>query len=213
LAIPSQKRKLIESESNFGTGDYLILTNEIRLAGCSLVALAMMSVPGLGTHGFETTSQQPIETPASMQPQAAAVISPPKKRPSFLKRIASNVGHASWYGAVLNGHKTASGETFDMNQMTACHRTLPFGTMVKVVDTHSGKSVIVRINDRGVLFADRIIDLSRGAADRLGIRKIGVANVRLEVLNKKQAAQAVQEEVASLKADSSVNGQSESENR
>jgi rare lipoprotein A len=205
--ICAWKRKLIESESNFGTGDYLILTNEIRLAGCSLVAMAMMSIPGLGTQAFESAPQQPIETPASMQPQAAVVKTPIKKRPSFLKRIASNVGNASWYGAVLNGHKTASGETFDMNQMTACHRTLPFGTMVKVVDTHSGKSVVVRINDRGVLFADRVIDLSRGAAERLGIRKAGVASVRLVVLNKKQAAEAAQEEVASLRSESPVSDQ------
>ena len=105
-------------------------------------------------------------------------------------------GIASWYGAVLNGHKTASGETFDMNQMTACHRTLPFGTMVKVIDVRSHKSVIVRINDRGVLFADRVIDLSRGAAERLGIRSAGVANVRLEVLSKQQVSQAA-EEIAS----------------
>ena len=189
----------------------MILTNEIRLAGCSLVALAMMSVPGLSTHAFEANPQSPLENPVLVQPQAVTVQTATRKRPSFLKRIASNVGNASWYGAVLNGHKTASGETFDMNQMTACHRTLPFGTMVKVVDTHSGKSVVVRINDRGVLFADRVIDLSRGAAERLGIRKAGVASVRLEVLSKKQAAAAVQEEVASLRVDTGNEASSETD--
>lgn len=101
---------------------------------------------------------------------------------------------------MFDGRKTASGETFDMNQMTACHRTLPFGTMVKVIDIHSGKSVIVKINDRGTLLADRIIDLSLGAAERLGIRQQGIASVRLEVLNKKQAARAVEEELAWMSA-------------
>jgi rare lipoprotein A len=199
LSILAKDGKLRGSESNFGTGDYLILTNEIRLAGCSVVALMMMSIPGLATHptveNFQPSFESPIPAPAAVQKAT------PKRRFSALRRSAVT-GLASWYGAVLNGHKTASGETFDMNQMTACHRTLPFGTMVKVIDTHSGKSVIVRINDRGVLFADRVIDLSRGAAERLGIRSKGVANVRLEVLSKKQAAAA--NEVAEATAPTTV---------
>lgn len=167
----------------------------------------MMSIPGLAHSPFERNPQPPFGTPvpAPVQPVAVNTSAPAKKKLSFLRRISSNVGNASWYGAVLNGHKTASGETFDMNQMTACHRTLPFGTMVKVVDLHSGKSVVVKINDRGVLFADRIIDLSRGAAERLGIRREGVASVRLEVLNKKQAAQAVQNELAAERAPDALN--------
>ncbi len=96
----------------------------------------------------------------------------------------SNLGIASWYGSVLNGHKTASGEIFDKDKRTACHRTLPFGTMVRVVDVNSGKSVVVKINDRGVLNADRIIDLSSAAAQDLGILRAGVAKVRLEILSK-----------------------------
>ncbi|WP_263382566.1 septal ring lytic transglycosylase RlpA family protein [Granulicella arctica] len=171
----------------------MLLTNEIRVAGCSMVALLMMSIPGITNHPFDVTPPSQTETPTFIP--AAATLAPaatPRKRFSFLRRPSMS-GIASWYGAVLNGHKTASGETFDMNQMTACHRTLPFGTMVRVVDTHSGKSVIVRINDRGVLFADRVIDLSRGAAEKLGIRSLGTAPVRLEVLTRKQAAAEVAE--------------------
>ncbi len=149
----------------------------------------MMSIPGLATHPFGITQPTMVESP-TFAPVAAPRPPVPRKRFAFLKRPTMS-GIASWYGAVLNGHKTASGETFDMNDMTACHRTLPFGTMVRVVDTHSGKSVIVRINDRGVLFADRVIDLSRGAAERLGIRSVGTASVRLEVLSKKKAASEV----------------------
>lgn len=196
------------SENNFGTGDYLLFTNEFRLASCSAVALLMMSIPGL-SHSPVSEAPAPVIDPPSLA-HAHPQKKPVKKKFSFLPRTT---GIASWYGAVLNGHKTASGETFDMNKMTACHRTLPFGTMVRVVDVHSGKSVIVRINDRGVLFADRVIDLSRGAAERLGIRKKGIANVRLEVLSKKQATEAKAKEAemqyASAKAEESVRGASQ----
>ena len=170
----------------------MIHANDLRLVGCSAVALLMMSIPGISNPLAHANTQPSLDPSPAAIPSPQLVVAPgtPAKKPSFFKRVSSNIGIASWYGAVLNGHKTASGETFDMNQMTACHRTLPFGTMVRVVDLNSGKSVIVRINDRGVLFRERIIDLSRGAADRLGIRKAGVANVRLEVLSKKQAAES-----------------------
>jgi rare lipoprotein A len=84
---------------------------------------------------------------------------------------------------VLNGHRTASGERFDMYAMTACHPTLPFGTMVRVTDLNSKKSVVVRINDRGILSEGRIIDLSYAAAEELKITKAGLAPVALEVLS------------------------------
>ena len=106
------------------------------------------------------------------------------KHPLRVLSSISNLGMASWYGSVLHGHKTASGEVFDKDKMTACHRTLPFGTLVRVVDVTSGKSVVVKINDRGVLNPDRIIDLSSAAAEDLGILRAGVAKVRLEILSK-----------------------------
>ncbi len=166
----------------------MILTNEVRLASCSVVALFMMAVPSLTHHALDFTGPLSLEV-TPLPPPAPAKLMPSKKRFAFLTNLPkqANTGLASWYGAVLDGHKTASGETFDMTQMTACHRTLPFGTLVRVVDLNSHKSVIVRINDRGILFADRIIDLSRGAAERLGIRSTGTAKVRLDVLSKKQA--------------------------
>ena len=99
-------------------------------------------------------------------------------------------GVASWYGAVRQGHYTASGERFDKDQLTAAHRTLPFGTLVRVVDVHSGKSVVVRINDRGDLFPGRVIDLSSAAANNLGILRSGLAKVRLEILKKVASADA-----------------------
>ena len=89
-------------------------------------------------------------------------------------------GVASWYGARFAGRKTASGERFDPGQMTAAHRTLPFGSRVRV--THSGKSVVVRINDRGPFHGGRVIDLSKAAADELGLVGAGSGRVQLALL-------------------------------
>jgi rare lipoprotein A len=93
-------------------------------------------------------------------------------------------GIASWYGSVFNGRKTASGERFDMWAMTACHPTLPFGSLVRVVNHANHHSVVVRITDRGDLVDEgRIIDLSYGAAQRLAMTKLGLAKVDLQVLS------------------------------
>jgi rare lipoprotein A len=92
-------------------------------------------------------------------------------------------GIASWYGGVFNGRRTASGERFDMNAMTACHPTLPFGSVVRVVNLANRQSVIVRITDRGELVDGRVIDLSYGAARKLAMTNSGLAQVQLHVLS------------------------------
>lgn len=91
-------------------------------------------------------------------------------------------GPASWYGAKFHGRQTANGERFDQNGLTAAHRTLPFGTKVRVTNRKNGKSVVVRINDRGPFHGNRVIDLSRGAAQAVGLINSGVAPVSLQVL-------------------------------
>jgi rare lipoprotein A len=88
-------------------------------------------------------------------------------------------GKASWYGAKFHGRRTASGERFDMNAMTAAHRTLPFGTRLRVRSLDTGREVVVRINDRGPAIRSRIIDLSQAAVDALGVRRLGVFDVEL----------------------------------
>ncbi len=91
-------------------------------------------------------------------------------------------GHASWYGPGFHGRTTANGETFDQNALTAAHRTLPFGTQVRVTYERTGESVVVRINDRGPFHGNRVIDLSREAAEEIGLIHSGVGPVQLEVL-------------------------------
>ena len=95
----------------------------------------------------------------------------------------NEVGLASFYADKYHGKPTASGETFDMHKLTAAHRTLPFGTRVKVTHTGSKRSVTVRINDRGPFIPGRIIDVSRAAAEELQLVQAGLAEVRVEVMN------------------------------
>jgi rare lipoprotein A len=92
------------------------------------------------------------------------------------------VGIASWYGHPYHGRTSASGEVYDMEQLTAAHRTLPFGTLVRVVNLENEKTVDVRINDRGPFIDDRIVDLSHAAAQAIDLIGPGIARVRLEVL-------------------------------
>ena len=91
-------------------------------------------------------------------------------------------GRASWYGGSFHGRRTANGETFDENALTAAHRTLPFGTVVLVTNMANGRSVVVRINDRGPFSPGRHIDLSKRAAEDIGMIRSGTAAVKLEVL-------------------------------
>jgi rare lipoprotein A len=82
-------------------------------------------------------------------------------------------GAASWYGPGFHGKRTANGETFNTNALTAAHKTLPFGTQVRVKNERTGKSVVVRINDRGPYAHGRVIDLSKAAAEAVGISGVG----------------------------------------
>ena len=100
-------------------------------------------------------------------------------------------GIGSWYGAEFEGRPTASGEIFDSRQLTAAHPTLPFGTRLLVTNGHNGKSVVVRVNDRGPFVAARIIDISRGAAEKLDMVLTGTAPVTIKALPEESAAAAL----------------------
>ncbi len=108
----------------------------------------------------------------------AAKVSPPDPKDAGISTEIAR-GKGSWYGGHFHGRRTASGEKFDMHDLTAAHKTLPFGTRVKVRDLASGREVEVRINDRGPHVRGRIIDLSRAAALALGVLHAGEAAVAL----------------------------------
>lgn len=118
----------------------------------------------------------------SFPPPALSALPPaPEKTPSF-----TQFGLASWYGSDFAHRHTASGERYDMYDLTAAHRTLPLDTIVKVTNLNNNRSVLVRINDRGPYAHGRIIDVSRGAAQALGMMKAGVVPVRIEVFGNDQ---------------------------
>ena len=110
-----------------------------------------------------------------------AVIPPPTSKvvPTVVRVIT---GEASWYGPGFFGNRTANGEVYQRGTMTAAHRTLPFGTKVRVTNLWNGRSEVIRINDRGPFVHHRVIDLGHGAASSLGLTASGIAQVRLEVL-------------------------------
>jgi rare lipoprotein A len=100
-----------------------------------------------------------------------------------LKAAAMQEGLASYYGKEFDGRKTSSGEVFHKDDLTAAHRSYPFGTIVRVTNLKNGEQVKVRVNDRGPVKPERIIDLSYGAAKVIGLDRMGLVRVRLEVLD------------------------------
>jgi len=121
--------------------------------------------------GFSATTARPF--PGS----GLKALSKPKHHHWF------QLGRASWYGQNFQGQPTASGEAFDMYRMTCAHRSLPLGALVRVTNVLNHRSVIVRVNDRGPMLPNRIIDLSYAAARDLGFRNHGTSRVRLELID------------------------------
>ena len=130
----------------------------------------------------EPAAESPIDPDALFLPEDAVDLTafPPPQGPQVLRDLGTGV--ASYYGQRFHGRRTASGEIFDMGAMTAAHRTLPFGSYVRVTNPRTGQSVIVRINDRGPFIAGRSIDLSRAAAEEIGMIAAGHAPVQMELI-------------------------------
>lgn len=144
-----------------------------RLSLCLLLALIVAACAS------PTTSNRPIDGQSVGKPyRVNGVRYVPKAQPDY-----DVTGVASWYGGKFHGRRTASGQRYDMNAMTAAHRTLPFGSKVRVTNLRNDRAVILTINDRGPFVRGRIIDVSRRAAERLGFRGQGTTRVRVQVVN------------------------------
>jgi rare lipoprotein A len=143
-----------------------------------LISLALSTV----LLGAQSPSVLAQKTPAAAAtaPAAAAKAAPAVKAAA----ADSDSGKAAYYSRVFNGRKTASGERFDNSAMVTAHRSLPFGTKLRVTNTKNKKSVIVRVIDRGPSQPDRIVDLSRAAATKLGFVKAGMTDVTIQVVGK-----------------------------
>jgi rare lipoprotein A len=137
------------------------------------------------------------QTPPPAPPQLPS--EGPTPQSSVEQPFFTQTGLASFYGATQDGKTTADGHTFDQSGFTAAHRTLAFGTVVRVINTDTGRSVKVSINDRGPQVKDRIIDLSYAAARALGMTENGVVQVRLEAVHSDQAPRLDSKTSRSLK--------------
>ena len=127
-------------------------------------------------------AQGPNISEATAAPVSSVQINP-EVRKQVEKTKPYQVGTASWYGQIFEGKPTASGEPYDMYDMTAAHLKLPMGSYVKVTNLRNGRAVVVRVNDRGPIVPGRIIDLSYGAAQALQFKHRGLQRVRLDVVS------------------------------
>ena len=138
----------------------------------------VLSVASLGAGAARgPNSSEAASIPQTPEPGPMRVEVRPKHKPKPFQ-----VGTASWYGEFFEGKPTASGEPYDMYDLTAAHPTLPLGTLVQVTNLRNGKSVVVRVNDRGPVVDGRIIDLSYNAARAIGMKSRGIQRVRLDLL-------------------------------
>ena len=153
------------------TSKYLMLRS--RVAGVALV----LTMAGCVTTPTSVGMPPSVVSPPPEVLPAPSVLSPPP-----VPSQAVQIGKASWYGEPHHGQRTASGEIYDMRQLTAAHRTLALGTRLLVTNLKNGRTVVVRVNDRGPVAAGRMIDLSYAAAEELGAVSDGLFPVRVRVL-------------------------------
>ena len=151
----------------------------------TLLLMALLLGPSVGASpsGEEFLVEDITEIREAITIQDVRTVAPVRPRPAS-KLIEVVQGAASWYGPGFYGRTTANGERFRKGTLTAAHRTLPFGTKVRVTNLSNGRSVVVRINDRGPFKYHRVIDLAHGAASQLQMMQAGEVPVKLEILAK-----------------------------
>jgi len=164
-----------------GTERSATLTGAYRTAFtlAAVVALSVFASDSATPASARAAEPTPIMNPVTTS-EIVTALPAPVPRATVLTRIKS--GLASWYGDMFDGQLTASGRMFNQNELTAAHKTLPFGSRVKVTDLRNKRSVVVTITDRGILRPGRVIDLSRGAARQLRMIGMGVDPVQLELV-------------------------------
>ena len=143
-----------------------------------------------GTHSLQTASADAVVRAEKLHASANRSYKVAGKRYTPINQVAefTQTGNASWYGGRFHGRKTSGGDRYDMNAFTAAHKTLPIPSYVRVTNTKNGQSVIVRVNDRGPFHGNRIIDVSKAAAQKLGFVSQGTAHVKIEQIVPGQSA-------------------------
>ena len=175
------------------------LANRVLDQGGQSISSALFKMNSLSNNNSAIASKPTAVTALSITETAGnrvksqnvpARIEVDKSEPGIIDRLSavaseavrkfSQTGMASWYGRQFHGRKTASGEKFDMYAMTAAHRSLPLNCYIRVTNKDNGKSVVVKVNDRGPFHGNRVLDLSYGAANKLGFTSRGTGNVTIE---------------------------------
>ncbi|MBO6826855.1 MAG: septal ring lytic transglycosylase RlpA family protein [Sneathiella sp.] len=175
--MSSQRFRFSSSKLALGA---LLTAAGIALSGCAEVSLLGHAASGMSDPKADEKQIASIRAKRKVgKPyKIDGIWYYPKEDPGYVE-----TGIASWYGEPFHGRKTANGETYNMNLMTAAHKTLPMPTDVRVTNLENGRSIVVTINDRGPFVHGRIIDLSRRAAQLLGVIRNGTAKVRVEALD------------------------------
>jgi rare lipoprotein A len=149
-----------------------------------VLLLAAVSAVGCAGRRPATTTNPPVIVPQpAPQPPAPSIAQPPATTTPSAPGIYVEEGIASWYGVPFHGRRAANGEIFDMNTLVAAHRTLPFGSILRVTNLNNDHQVEVRVIDRGPFVKDRVLDVARAAAIALGMMGTGTAPVRIELLS------------------------------
>ena len=152
------------------------------VTGCASRAPIASAPPSLPAT-TEPTPAPAATAPLARPPSAPRAAEPPTRTVPFVPGMFVEEGTASWYGVPFHGRRAANGEIFDMNSLVAAHRTLPFGSIVRVTNLNNGRDVQVRVIDRGPFVGDRIVDLARAAAAALDMIGAGTAPVRIELIS------------------------------
>lgn len=167
---------------------FFILFTALVVSGCGGKKQAKVVTPPTPPLVAPSPAVAPLpDSSATKRPGTASTSKNPKiaddlSIPEGTKPLSVETGTASWYGAPYHNRRSSNGEVYDMNQLTAAHRTLPLGSTVRVTNLKTGHSTVVRITDRGPFIQGRIVDLSMAAAKQADVWQAGIAQVRLEVL-------------------------------
>jgi len=178
--------ELVPTSPSFASGAFWELktqNSKLRTLAAALAVTCLVFSTGCAHRG----SKPPSVKPAAPEPRPSTAT--PTPAPSPVEEGWTEKGIASWYGEPYHGRRSASGEIYDMHQLTAAHKTLAFGSVVKVTRRDTGADVKVRINDRGPFIEGRIIDLSFAAAKKIDLDIDGVAPVKIKVVGRESGPQ------------------------
>ncbi|WP_324645409.1 septal ring lytic transglycosylase RlpA family protein [Acinetobacter sp. MD2] len=181
LSLSQAQADMVQTSSLSNDSDSASLASRvINKDGAQSNRLSTLSGLSITERSGDTIRRQTLAAKVSVPEDEPSVIDKLNTVASNTVRRFSQTGIASWYGRQFHGRKTASGDTYDMNALTAAHRSLPLNCYIRVTNKDNGRSVVVKVNDRGPFHGNRVLDLSFAAAQRIGLTNSGTAKVSIE---------------------------------